>query len=348
MKLLKLVENEIYKTVYKKRLLIIFGILLILITSFSYGEKNSLNRTKERLAQRIGVSATTDWRKLCEQQILDMKNRMESSANHSGGGEQHAEFDGEHSPAAMTVRIEQLKYFLDNNINPLDSSAAKFTTRFMEQSIFLFLPLLMIVLAADMVSGEAADGTIKLLLTRNVPRWKILLSKYIALLIMELLVIVMAAVIAVAVSGIFFGYGGWLMPVSTGFKVIGGQLDTAGVLNVPQWKYMFMVYGLGYFVSVVVSTISFMISVLVRSTPASIGIMMASLIGGNFMSFFLADWKLTRYLFMVNLRLTDYLSGSFQPIMGMNMTFSVTVLLVWALAALAVSFAYFTRQDILV
>jgi ABC-2 type transport system permease protein len=119
-------------------------------------------------------------------------------------------------------------------------------------------------------------------------------------------------------------------------------------MNVPQWQYMFMVYGLGYFVSVVVGTISFMISVLVRSTPASIGVMMASLIAGNFMSFFLADWKLTRYLYMVNLRLTDYLSGSFQPIQGMNMTFSVTVLLAWAVVALAVSFAYFTKQDVLV
>lgn len=344
--MLKLVENEIYKTVYKKRLFIIFGILLILITSFAYGEKNSLNRTKERLAQRMGITATTDWRKLCEQQILDMKNRLENRLeNSSGHNDGHG---GDDAPAAMQVRIDQLKYFLENNINPLDSSAAKFTIRFMEQSIYLFLPLLMIVLAADMVSGEAADGTIKLLLTRNVPRWKILLSKYLALQIMELIVLVMAAVIAVAVSGIFFGYGGWMTPVATGFRVIGDQLDTSGVMNVPQWQYMFMVYGLGYFVSVVVGTISFMISVLVRSTPASIGIMMASLIGGNFMSFFLADWKLTRYLFMVNLRLTDYLSGSFQPILGMNMTFSVTVLLAWALAALVVGFAYFTRQDILV
>jgi ABC-2 type transport system permease protein len=344
MKLLKLIENEIYKTVYKKRLLIIFGILLILITSFAYGEKNSLNRTKERLAERIGITATTDWKKLLEQQILDLKNRLESSS----GNNQHIEANSEHSPAAMLVNLNQLKYFLENNINPLDSSSAKFTTRFMEQAIFLFLPLLMIVLAADMVSGEAADGTIKLLLTRNVPRWKILLSKYIALLIMQIFVIVMAAVLAVVISGIFFGYGGWMTPVATGFRVVGDQLNTDGVTSVPLWQYMFMVYGLGFYVSVVVGAISFMISVLVRSTPASIGIMMASLIGGNFMSFFLADWEMTRYLFMVNLRLTDYLSGSFQPIIGMNMAFSIYVLLAWMIGALVISFTYFNKQDILV
>jgi ABC-2 type transport system permease protein len=51
---------------------------------------------------------------------------------------------------------------------------------------------------------------------------------------------------------------------------------------------------------------------------------------------------------MVNLRLPDYLSGSFQPIAGMNMFFSVKVLAVWALLSIMVSFVYFTREDILV
>jgi ABC-2 type transport system permease protein len=109
-----------------------------------------------------------------------------------------------------------------------------------------------------------------------------------------------------------------------------------------------MVYSLAFFVSVVVGSISFMISILVKSTAASIGIIMSSLVAGNFVSYFLSDWKITRYIFMVNLRLTDYLSGSFQPIEGMNMLFSITVLLVWAIASLLVSFVYFTKQDILV
>lgn len=332
----RLVENEVFKLIFKKRLLIIFGILLVLISLFAYGENHTLNRTKQNLAQRIGAAETADWKKLSEQQIIDLKNRLTSP------------YTSEKNKASARVRVEQLQYFLDHNINPLDSSAAKFTTKFMEQSISLFLPLLIIILAGDMVSGEAANGTIKLLLTRNVPRWKVLLSKYIALLIMNIIVLLIAAAISVAVSGIFFGYGGWMTPVATGFMIIGDKLDTQGVMNIPQWQYMLMVYALAYFVSIVVGSISFMISVLVRSTSASIGIMLSALIGGNFLSYFLSDWKITRYLFVVNLRLTDYLSGSFQPIEGINMSFSVAVLSIWAIAALVVSFVYFTRQDIFV
>jgi ABC-2 type transport system permease protein len=42
------------------------------------------------------------------------------------------------------------------------------------------------------------------------------------------------------------------------------------------------------------------------------------------------------------------MSGHFQPIEGMSMAFSVTVLGVWAICALVISFFTFTRQDILV
>jgi len=212
----------------------------------------------------------------------------------------------------------------------------------------MFLPLLIIMLAADMVSGEASNGTIKLLLTRVVPRWRILLSKLLALAMLEIVVMVMALAASIIVSGLFFGYGGWMEPIAAGFKVVGGKLDTSSVVKIPQWQYILMVYSLAYFVSLVIGSISFMVSVLVRSTAASIGIMMSTLIGGTFLSFFLADWKMTRYLYMVNLGLTDYLSGRVQPVEGINMAFSVTVLSVWAIAALAVSFIRFTKQDILV
>lgn len=336
MKLFSLIENEVIKMISKKRLMFVLAILVVLISVFAYGQNQTLARTKAQLSQRMGITATDDWHKLANQQLIDMKNRLDSP------------YMDEKNKASNRVRMEQLQYNLDNNINPLEQSAAKFTTKFMEQAIFLFLPLLIIMLSADMVSGESSSGTIKLLLVRNVPRWKILLSKYLTLMILEVIVVFFAFVLSAIISGFFFGFGGWLAPVGTGFKVLAGKLDTTSVLNVPQWQYSLMVYSLAFFVAVVVGSISFMISILVKSTAASIGIIMSTLVAGNFISFFLSDWKLTRYMFMVNLRLTDYLSGSFQPIEGMNMLFSITVLLGWAIASIIISFVYFTKQDILV
>jgi len=336
MKLFSLIENEVIKMISKKRLMFVLAILVVLISVFAYGQNHTSEKTKAQLAQRMGITATDDWRKLADQQLIDMKNRLDSP------------YMDENSKTSTRVRMEQLQYNVDNNINPLEQSAAKFTTKFMEQAIFLFLPLLIIMLAADMVSGESSSGTIKLLLVRNVPRWKILLSKYLTLVILEVIVVFLAFMLSAIISGFFFGFGGWLAPVATGFKVIAGKLDTSSVLNVPQWQYSLMVYSLAFFVAVVVGSISFMISILVKSTAASIGIIMSTLVAGNFLSFFLSDWKITRYMFMVNLRLTDYLSGSFQPIEGMTMLFSISVLLGWTIGSIIISFVYFTKQDILV
>lgn len=336
MKLFSLIENEMIKMISKKRLLFVLAILVIFISLFAYGQNRTMERTKAQLSQRMGITATDDWHKLADQQLIDMKNRLNSPSM------------DEKNKASLQVRMEQLQYDLDHNMNPLEQSAAQFTTKFMDQAIFLFLPLLIIMFAADMVSGESSSGTIKLLLVRNVPRWKILLSKYLTLIILEVIVVIFAFVLSAVISGFFFGFGGWQAPVATGFQVLAGKLDSSSVFNIPQWQYALMVYSLAFFVAIVIGSISFMISILVKSTAASIGIIMSTLIAGNFISYFLSDWKITRYLFMVNLRLTDYLSGSFQPIDGMNMLFSITVLLGWAMATTLVSFIYFTKQDILV
>ena len=331
-----LVKNEVIKIVYKKRVFIIFGILLILVILFAYGQYYTVNKNKEQLEKRIGISQTYDWKMLTQQQIINQKNRLESA------------YVTENEKASINVRISQLQYAIDNNTNPIDTNAARFSIAFMEQAIYMFLPLLIIMLAADMVSGESTNGTIKLLLTRVVPRWKILLSKFMALVMLELVVLAFTLLASIIVAGLFFGFGGWMEPVTVGFKVIGGKLDSSSVINLPQWQNIVLVYALAFFVSLVIGCISFMVSVLVKSTATSIGIMMSTLVGGTFLSFFLSDWDIIRYFFMVNLRLTDYLSGNVQPIDGINMSFSIIVLAVWGIGALSVSFIRFTKQDILV
>lgn len=336
MKLYNLVRNEVLKIVQKKRLLFISAILLVLIMLFAYGQQYTASKDAQRLEAKIGITQASDWRKLTEQQILDDKAHLDSP------------YMTENRKASIQVRIDQLEYNLKHNINPITPGSAKFTRTFMEQAIFLFLPLMIIILAGDLVSSEFTAGTVKLLLTKSVPRWKILLSKYIAFIMTTTIVIILMAAISAIISSLFFGYGGWDAPVTAGFKVISGKLDVSNVINVPQWQYIVMEYSLAWFVALAVGTLSFMVSVLVRSTSASIGIMLSSLIGGSFLSFFLSDWQNIRYLFNLNLRLTDYLSGSVQPLEGMTLGFSMGVLSVWAIVALIISFTVFIKRDVLV
>jgi ABC-2 type transport system permease protein len=320
----------------KKKLLLISGILLILISLFAYGENHSYRNTIDRYTKVTGQTQNYDWKSLVNQQITDLKSRLNSP------------YIRDTNKASTSIQIEQLQYYLDHNMNPITPSTAKFTIKFMQQGILLFLPLLVIILAGDNVSGEFSSKTIKALLTKAVPRWKILLSKYIALLIMTSIVILETAAISILVSALMFHVGGWNEPVATGFKVVAGKLDASNVIKIYQWQYAILTYSLGWFAINTVATISFMVSVLVRNTSTSIGIMMASLIGGEFLQYFLADWPLVKYFFVINLNLPKYLTGSYQPIDGMNLVFSIIVLSIWSIAALIISFKIFTTQDVLV
>lgn len=105
-----------------------------------------------------------------------------------------------------------------------------------------------------------------------------------ALLMFVSLIVLSTFAISYFISGLAFGFKGFNIPVFTGFKISGDSLDMSTVHAVPQWKYMLMQGGLIWFVSVVVALLAFMISVLVRSTAASIVVMMAALIAGSILT----------------------------------------------------------------
>ncbi|WP_440602816.1 ABC transporter permease [Bacillus sp. GB_SG_008] len=321
-----LVYNEAEKIYRKKRILVVMLILAILIPIFVYAQYREVQTTIKRLG-------TSDWKVSLQQQIVDSQNRLNSSRL------------PEEWKDWLKVRIEQQQYYLDHNINPIAPGAPTFVRLFIEQGITLFIPLLVMIVAIDIVSGERSDGTMKMLLTRPIRRWKILLSKYVTMVLFISLILLLVGVISYVISGIVFGYSGWSLPVLTGFVTEKDTLNTNFVHLIPQWQYIIMAYGLAWFVAVVVGTISFMVSVLIRNTPAGMGVMLAALIAGGILNNFATSWEGAKYIFSVNLSLTDYLSGQLPALQGLSMSFSLLNLTIWAVVSLIIAFAVFTKQD---
>lgn len=75
------------------------------------------------------------------------------------------------------------------------------------QLLLVHVPLLIALVAGDMVSGEANMGTLRLLLTKPISRAKFLLSKFIAASIYTFLLLIWMAFLALAVSVILFDDG---------------------------------------------------------------------------------------------------------------------------------------------
>lgn len=324
----KLVYNEAEKILKKRRIAIIIIILAVLIPIFLYAQNQQIKETEKRMG-------TDDWRVVLQQRIVEGQNRLSST----GISEEWKHY--------LSIQVKQQQYYLENDINPSSPGAPTFVREFLKQGIGMFIPLLVMIIAIDMISGERSDGTIKLLLTRPVKRWKILLSKYVTLLLSISLIVFIVIAMAYLLAGVFFDFSGWRLPVATGFSFENGNLKTESVQLVPQWQYILMSAGLAWYVSVIVGTIAFMVSILIRNTPGGMGVMFASLIAGAILKGFAGAWDGAKYIFSVNLELIDYLSGNTSMIEGMTLPFSLTILSIWGIGALLVSFIVFTRQDML-
>jgi ABC-2 type transport system permease protein len=98
------------------------------------------------------------------------------------------------------------------------------------QMLIVQIPLLIALVTGDLVSGEAAMGTIRLLLTQPISRTQLLLSKFMAGGIYTLLVIVWLGFMSVIMGKLLFGSGDLMVLNSDGLVI----LQEADV----NWRYL--------------------------------------------------------------------------------------------------------------
>ena len=324
MKFVPLVENEMLKLLKRRR----FRVALLILVALNGLIVFAQTQARERRPRR-------DWRVEAQERVARMQNWQRS---------------GRLPPTQLRwvrFEIERVQYHLDRNVDPEAISGPLFARAFANASSYLLLPLLAILFAADIVSSEFAQGTIKLLLTRPVGRARVLSSKFAALAIAITLSVLLGGVVAYLFGGLAFGYRGWGAPVLAGFRLSGETFDPAAVRALPLWQDALLAFGLAWYATLAVGAIAFLTSVVLRSTAAAMGTMLAALIAGTILPRVAPSWEAQRYLFVTNLPLPDYYSGSPAPIAGMTVPFSVAVLAVWALAAAAVAYGVFVRRDVL-
>ena len=98
------------------------------------------------------------------------------------------------------------------------------------QMLIVQIPLLIALVTGDLVSGEAALGTIRMLLTQPISRTQLLLSKFIAGGIYTLIVIVWLGFMSVIMGKMLFGTGDLMVLNSDGLVI----LQEADV----NWRYL--------------------------------------------------------------------------------------------------------------
>jgi ABC-2 type transport system permease protein len=117
-------------------------------------------------------------------------------------------------------------------------------------SLWIHIPILVAIVAGDMVSGEAGRGTFRLLLTRPVSRVKLLTAKYIAAQVYTAMLVLFLAFMSLVIGRLYFANGDLFV-----------ILDTINIFEQSDvlWRFL-AAYGYGMISMWVVSGLAFLLS----------------------------------------------------------------------------------------
>ncbi|AIQ50916.1 ABC transporter permease [Paenibacillus sp. FSL R7-0331] len=228
----------------------------------------------------------------------------------------------------MSALFPALIYFTSSSdpVGVWDNFQLTVTISFFLNTIFT------VVIASDAVAGEFSWGTIKLLLIRPWSRSKILLSKYISMILFSLL----STAVLIA-----FGYASSL--------IFSGQ-DTPDVTNLMSWSpaaYSFMDLFCRYIELFLTAALAFMVSSVFRASGLAIGLSLFIMFTKNiFVQIFSPErFEWAQYLIFTHMDLRVYLLSDTGP-GGVSLYFSAAVLAAYYVLFLAVSWLVFSKRDV--
>ena len=125
--------------------------------------------------------------------------------------------DGNSIVSFVTASFEQTLTFNGKVIN------GNLITFIILQMLIVHIPLLVALVTGDLISGEAAMGTIRMLATKPISRTQIVLSKFIAGALYTLFLTLWLGLLALGLSHLIFGSGDLIVLNSEGLVILKEQ-----------------------------------------------------------------------------------------------------------------------------
>lgn len=238
----------------------------------------------------------------------------------------------------MESQIAINQYRIENDIPPsyVDYSMWSFID---ESSLMItFVGLFVIIIASGIVANEYSRGTIKMLLVKPYKRWKILLSKYITVILSLLFLLAILFITAAITGALFFGLGDTNAVYLT--------YENGQVIEQSLLLYLIKLYVLSSVSTLLLATMAFMISAVFRTSGLAVGISIFLLLVGPIVTSNLANhFEWTKYTLFANTDLMQYLEGTVL-MDGMTLEFSLVILAIHLILFLAISFYLFNNRDV--
>jgi ABC-2 type transport system permease protein len=240
--------------------------------------------------------------------------------------------DGNKYISIMTASFEQTIAFQGNLLN------GNMMAYLVLQMLIVHIPLLVALVTGDLVSGEAAMGTLRMLATKPISRTNLLLSKFLAGNVYTLIILIWFGVMALGFGLLLFGTGDLVIFNSEGLVILPGS----DVL----WRF-FSGFVIAYLALVTVANLSITLSCFTDNSIGPIVITMAIII------FFTIIGNLDVPVFdsvkpfLFTTHMVAWRSFFDEPVRTKEIMNAVLVLSVHILALMGIALYKFNRKDIL-
>jgi ABC-2 type transport system permease protein len=217
--------------------------------------------------------------------------------------------------------------------------------------LLVHVPILVALVAGDVVSGEASMGTLRLLAAKPVSRTQIILAKYFATAVYVFALLFWIAVVSLVISIAVFGQNDLIVAKENGLQLI----ESSDVL----WRY-FCAFGFAFIAMMVVAAISLLLSVLSENSigpiVATVGIIIVCTLVSEMeipiyqkyikpylFTTYMLGWK--GFFYIGSTEDGETIKGSIQYMPGILK--SIAALLVYIVALVGTSVFIFRKKDIL-
>jgi ABC-2 type transport system permease protein len=311
-----LLQNEWMKIFKRPGTYVMIAILLIAASIYSVTLKYEQSGADLKLDK--------NWEQNLQQENGALKKRLESSA---------APFEKKFFKkqiALNTYRIKhdippETKYKIWNFVNDATS-------------LINLGGLFTIIISAGIVASEFNWGTVKLLLIRPITRWKILLSKYITVLLFAVMMLAILFLFSTALGAILFGFPA---RASVYLNYYNGNVTEQNMVF-----HLLIYYGMNSINMVMLATMAFMISTVFRNSSLAIGLSIALMFTGEQLTQLVSlkfDWA--KYLLFANTNLMQYFEET-PMVEGMTLSFSIVMLLIYFCIFQFLAFYVFKKRDV--
>ena len=185
--------------------------------------------------------------------------------------------------------------------------------------LMIFVNIFSAIVASGIVANEFSWGTVKFLLIRPFSRSKILLSKYIAMIIFSILLTCIIIIFSASTNAILYDNHSGL---------------TSSFLSLIEF------FALKYVEVFMYATLAFMLSVVSRNSAFAVGFSIVTIFLGPLVAYYLPN----KYLLFSHLDLTRYLDNSVSN-QSAGLTYSLVVLGVYFILFNLVSWTVFLKRD---